>query len=96
MPVLLFIELFESYGLWTHDPHIIGELLNFLFTTKIDVFNLIRGFLVGDGSFVSIITLKMYGFTSSFFLNVSGEYIVLILLLVGTILIKVSNIFIKN
>lgn len=96
MPLLLFIESFLMVGMWTHDVHYITEMYVGIFHSRLDVFNFIRMTFSSNPSPSKITLLNDYGYSNKFFANVSGEVSVLLMLLIASIVIKASNIFVKS
>lgn len=67
-----------------------------IFSCKFDIFNLIRLIITGDSTLSSNPYLAAYGFSDKFILNCSGELTILIILGLGSALIKLSNMFVKS
>ena len=96
LPLLLFIESFMMVGFWTHDVHYITKMYVNIFNSKLDGFNLLRMMFSKNPTESKISIINDYGYSNKFFANISGEVAVLVLLLIASIAIKSSNIFIKS
>ena len=96
MPLLLFIESFLMVGMWTHDVHYITEMYTAIFSSKLDLINMLRMMFNGNPTSSKIEILNTYGYSNKFFANISGEFAVLLLLFIASVVIKVSNVFVKS
>lgn len=83
-------------GFWTHDAHYITAMYMSIFNSKLDGFNLLRMMFSKNPTESKISIINDYGYSNKFFANVSGEISVLVILLIASIVIKFSNIFIKS
>lgn len=96
MPLLMFIESFICLGFWTHNAHTFTVIYKNIFNCKFDLFNFIR-LVITDGSELSPNPyLAAYGFSNKFIVNFSGELTILLIVAIGSILIKFSNMFVKS
>ena len=50
MPLLLFIESFLMVGMWTHDVHYITEMYTAIFSSKLDLINMLRMMFNGNST----------------------------------------------
>jgi hypothetical protein len=95
LPLLLTSEVFLMLGFWTCQKHYLGVLYGNVFGSHWDLFNAVRLIIQPqlDGS--NLPQLSQYGFSPIILFNLSGELFVAVILLVFTILSRVSAVCLR-
>ncbi len=88
LPYLSFLEFISMLGLWPYERLFLKEFYTIIFTSQLDIFNLIRSLFSSENLTSSNSTLKDYQYTDFFLYNMSGELLILGILLFITMIIK--------
>ena len=72
MPLLIFIETFLCLGYWTHNAHLFTTLFKDIYSSKLDIFNLIRMGISSSSDISTNSYLAAYGLSNKFVVNCAG------------------------
>jgi hypothetical protein len=95
LPFLILSESFMMMAFWTCQKHYLINLYTNVFSSYWDIFNAIRLITQPHTTDGNLPQLSQYGFSSIAIFNLSGEFFVALVLLIITILSKISAVCLK-
>lgn len=88
MPMLTFMETFMMLGLLTNNKHLLNDFYYNTFNSKLDVMNLIRMGFSPEKDPATLEILSRYNLSNLIFFNLSGEFILVLIVLCVSLIIK--------
>lgn len=95
LPFVILSESLLMVGFWTCQKHYLNNFYADVFGSYWDIFNCIRLVLQPDSIGYNLPQLSQYGFSPLLLVNIMGEFLIAMILVLFTILSKVSTICLK-
>ena len=91
LPFILFSESLLLLGFWPAHKHQLDDFLKLTLNSKLDIMGTVRQLISGDITASTPSIFANVGFTDNIFLNLSGEFILAIIFLVFTVVVKMVS-----
>lgn len=95
LPFLILSESFLMLAFWTSQKHYLTNLYSSVFSSYWDLFNAMRLIAQPSTDTANLAQLSQYGFGPILLFNLSGELFVAVLLLIFTVLSKMTAVCLK-